>query len=700
MRQLIRVLLLCSSILLLFPASSFAEKVLVIDPGHGGKFSGTCGATGNRTGFCEKEANLKVSLKVRDILKSSDITVHLTRSTDKEFASYLRKSNGSTTGGDFDKRMQIANNYAKGNNDNSLFISVHHNASPTSPYLKGTETYYYDGVNHYKPEWPHDPMQIKYLSENKRFAEIVQPRLVKRLGTVDRKVRNNQSFFVIRNAQMPAVLLELGFMTNREEESRIKTNDFQQKAAQAIADSVINYFKVFEVFDAKGKKLAIYKNQTEAVNYAKTFKTKVTVFDKNKQKTIFTNQPNFIVEHKENGILKEYYTENEAINYASGKTNTRVRNKVSNWTVWSNFLKKKYDVYEGTRKIGSYYDYNQAVDVAKSKSNVKIVNTSTNAVVWSNNQSIKVTRQLIDQRVSGKERYLTAVEVSKSLYPNGFETEKEQKIVILATGGNAADALAAGPLSKLYGKAPILLTEEDTFTSATLEEIIRLQADKVVIIGGTKAVPAMVEDELQQLEIETVRISGSDRYETSLRILEALGEVNGIFVASGTSFPDALSVAPIAAANNWGIVLTEKYKLPEESFDWMNAKPVMIVGGTAVVSNSVEQSISAYNAKNSLKRLSGKDRYQTLVAVVNSFKNNLNMDEILVTTGTNFPDALASAPLAIGTQSPLIIVNTSMTPSVQMLLMENGDKIGKITTIGGTNAVNDKMIESIKNSIR
>lgn len=57
-------------LLFIFPASSFAEKMVVIDPGHGGKYSGTCGYSGNSTGFCEETANLLVGLKVREILKN------------------------------------------------------------------------------------------------------------------------------------------------------------------------------------------------------------------------------------------------------------------------------------------------------------------------------------------------------------------------------------------------------------------------------------------------------------------------------------------------------------------------------------------------------------------------------------------------------------------------------------------------------
>ncbi|MCT8137655.1 N-acetylmuramoyl-L-alanine amidase [Anaerobacillus sp. CMMVII] len=133
-KKLTRVLFLFAFLLLISPVTSYAQKIVVIDPGHGGKFSGTCGYTGNRTGFCEKDANLLVALQLQDILKKTDIQVHLTRSTDKAFASYL-----ADAGGDFEKRMAIANGFAKGNNDNSVFLSIHHNAHPTSTFVRGIE---------------------------------------------------------------------------------------------------------------------------------------------------------------------------------------------------------------------------------------------------------------------------------------------------------------------------------------------------------------------------------------------------------------------------------------------------------------------------------------------------------------------------------------------------------------------------------
>jgi len=267
---------------LFFPTTSYAKKVVIIDPGHGGKFHGTCGHSGNKTGYCEKDANLAVALRLKQLLMPSDITVYLTRSTDQEFGEHLKGKNG-----DFNQRMKIANSFAIDNNNNSIFISIHHNASPTNPFIRGIETYYYDGLNHAKPMWPHDPWQLTFLQDNKRLAEIIHPTLVDMLGLPNRKIRNNQSFYVLRNAQMPAILVELGFMLNRNEEKLIKDEDHQFIAATALAEGIITYFKVYEVFGDDNQKLATYQSKKDALNFAKKTKTAIRVFDKDNQTVIY-----------------------------------------------------------------------------------------------------------------------------------------------------------------------------------------------------------------------------------------------------------------------------------------------------------------------------------------------------------------------------------------------------------------------------
>ena len=281
---------LVALILILSPTTSFAEKTVIIDPGHGGKFSGTCGYSGSQSGFCEKDANLAVALKLQDQLKSTDINVRLTRTTDKHFAPYLKNEDGSTPDGDFALRMKVANDIAATNNNNSIFISIHHNADPTNPFKRGIETHYYDGINNAKSEYPHDPLQIKYLSENKRLAEVIHPILVGSLGLPNRKIHSDQSFFVIRNAQMPSILVELGYMINRNEEKLIKTDQYQEDAATALAAAITVYFKVYEVYGMGENRLATFETEIDALSYAYSVKSAIAVFDKDQQKVIYEKQ--------------------------------------------------------------------------------------------------------------------------------------------------------------------------------------------------------------------------------------------------------------------------------------------------------------------------------------------------------------------------------------------------------------------------
>ena len=234
----------------------------------------------------------------------------MTRATDTAFDS-------ANSSADLKARMNVANGAVANNNDNSLFISIHHNASPTNTNIRGLETYYYDGVNYFQPDYPGDPIQIGYLSESKRLAETIHPKLINNLGSIDRGIQNDQSFYVIRTAQMPAVLLELGYMTNRSEEALIKTADFQQKAAQAISNAVIEFFKVFEVHNENGNIIKIFKTQQDAINYSNQLNYSAKVFDKDKQTYVYMNSK-FEVYQRQIGLLKDFPTEESAIDYAKG----------------------------------------------------------------------------------------------------------------------------------------------------------------------------------------------------------------------------------------------------------------------------------------------------------------------------------------------------------------------------------------------
>lgn len=681
-KRLFSFVLFFSLAFLLVPAASSAEKTVVIDPGHGGYDSGAVGISGN---FYEKNGTLSIGLKLRDLLEDAGFKVYMTRDTDKHL-------------GELEDRMKIANSFVNDKTrDNAVFISIHHNASARDRGVRGIETYYYDGVNHAKPQWPHDPLQIKYLPDNKRLAENVHAKTVSSLGMVDRKVRTGQSFFVIRNAQMPSILLEIGYVTNSSDESKLKTASFQTNAAKAIAEGVKNYFKVFEVFDESGKKLATYKNKEDAINYAEKQTKYVTVFDKYNQQYIYPSF-NYQVYHRTDGYLKEFYKEEDAIEYAKSVENSRVVNTENDWTIWSNYIDKNYYVYVDNVLHNTFYNYEQALEYAKKRSNAKLVRHSDNEILYSNISGVNATKNIKVNNLAGAYRSSTSTSVSKHIYPNGFEQNKEQKTVILATGYDFADALSAGPLSRVYDQAPILLTEADKLDHNVKSEIERLKAEKVIIIGGEQAISKNVEQSLTNMGLEIERIGGQHRYHTNEKILEKMGNVNGYFVVSGTSYADALAVAPIAAAQNWAIVLSEKDQIRQPNLNYLNGDQALIIGGNAVISNNVESKVKS--TATSTKRLGGSDRYNTLSTVLWHFKDQLNTDTLLVSTGKNFPDALASAPLSVNTNAPLILIGENTNYNLQSFLIEYGitNNINNVNVIGGTLPTED--VEKVVNTVQ
>ncbi|MGY3715236.1 cell wall-binding repeat-containing protein [Sutcliffiella cohnii] len=688
----VRLLFFMFLLLLIFPASALAEKVIVIDPGHGGKYAGTCGFSGNKTGYCEKHAALEIGLKLREVLKNTDIKVHMTRSTDKHFSA-------TSSSVDLQERMKIANNFVKGNNDNSLFISIHHNAVVNAPHVRGLETYYYDGVSNYDSRYPPDPMQLTFLNESKRFANSVHSESLKRTGLIDRRVRP-ANFYVIRHAQMPAVLVEFGFMTNKDEEALIKTAAFQQKAAESIAQAAIQYFKVFEVFDQNDNKLATYTKREDAISFAQKQTKFVKVFDKDKQQFIYASDK-YEVYDRLNGKIGEYFTEKDAVAFAQKNKNSRVVHEKSNFVVWSNYIPKRFEVHENSSLVATYFDYYHAESVAKQKSNGKIVDTNTKQVIWSNDKNVKVNRIITSERISGNNRYVTSIELSKQMYPNGFQENKDQKTVILATGDNYADALSAGPLTTLLGQAPILLTKSNELTDGVLQELKRLKADHVVIVGGTVAVSQGIEELLINNGFQVERLRGSDRYGTNLAILERIGNVSGMFVASGSNFADALSAAPIAASKGWGIVLTPSNSISNDALKLVEKKTTILVGGTAAISKSVEDKISK-SQPTSVIRLSGANRYDTLANLLWHFDADLQSNSIIVSTGQNFPDALASAPVAVHYGAPLVLTGSKRNANVESYLMyyAGKNKVENIKTIGGTVAVTDNQLNIIKNRLK
>ena len=185
------------------------QKIIVIDPGHGGSDAGAIGPTG----VTEKSVALAVSLKAQNLLTADGYKVIMTRTTDVDVAAP-----------GVSDQVELQSRVNKAPPNASLFISVHCNAFSNGT-ANGMETY-------------HAPNAVK----GSRLARLLNEELEKLGGLNNRGVKAAR-FYVMTHSQCPASLIELGFITNPREEKLLASNDYQQKLAQAITNAVNRYFK-------------------------------------------------------------------------------------------------------------------------------------------------------------------------------------------------------------------------------------------------------------------------------------------------------------------------------------------------------------------------------------------------------------------------------------------------------------------------
>ncbi len=173
---------------------------IIIDPGHGGKDPGTIGIGGIQ----EKDIILPISLDVAEILRKQDIEVILTRDSDN-FIS-------------LQGRTDMANDV-----DADLFVSIHANAINLSrPDVNGLETYFY--------------------KSGRRLAEVIHWSILNGVKIDNRNIRRAR-FYVLRHSTMPAVLVEVGFLTGAVDSSNLKDSNYRRQMAEAIARGIVEYIK-------------------------------------------------------------------------------------------------------------------------------------------------------------------------------------------------------------------------------------------------------------------------------------------------------------------------------------------------------------------------------------------------------------------------------------------------------------------------
>ena len=256
-------------------------------------------------------------------------------------------------------------------------------------------------------------------------------------------------------------------------------------------------------------------------------------------------------------------------------------------------------------------------------------------------------------RLSGADRFATAVAASQAEFPSGGAGA-----VVLARADDYADALVGGPLAA-QKNAPLLLTTGTALPAATKAELTRVLAGggQVYLLGGSSAIPASVESQLKAMGYQTTRLAGSNRYATAVDVANALGDPASVLLATGADYPDALAAGPASCHICGAVLLTGGSVMPNETATYLaaHAKTTYAIGGPAAAATPTAHAIV------------GADRYATAVAVATAFF--AAPTTLGIATGTNFPDALAAGALLAHAGAPLLLTDSGSlpTPTLQYL---------------------------------
>ncbi|SES36183.1 Glycosyl hydrolase family 12 [Pedococcus cremeus] len=282
-------------------------------------------------------------------------------------------------------------------------------------------------------------------------------------------------------------------------------------------------------------------------------------------------------------------------------------------------------------------------------------------------------------RLSGANRYATSAAVSKASFPAGVP------VAYVATGAAFPDGLAGSAVAG-RDRAPLLLVTPSAIPSEVKTELERLAPGRIVVLGGTGAVSNAVESALEGYTTGSVtRLAGADRYATAAAASRAsygTGASN-VFVATGASFPDALSGSAAAGAQKVPVLLVGATAVPSvTATELKRLKPakITVLGGTGAVSAGVANALAGYTT-GSVSRLSGADRYATSVAISKAAFPSAT--RALLASGSVFPDALSGGSVAAGVPGPLLLSRPTCVPAAVRTEITRL-AASRVTLLGGT----------------
>lgn len=278
-------------------------------------------------------------------------------------------------------------------------------------------------------------------------------------------------------------------------------------------------------------------------------------------------------------------------------------------------------------------------------------------------------------RISGSNRFQTAVEISKKVLDSS-ELERENKTVVLANGYSFIDALPGGVLAN-SASGTLLLTNQGEIPKETMDEINRINPNVIYILGGNSSISEDTEEKLKQYVDNVIRLGGKNRYETSELISEEISkhcDVNGYLVASEVA--DAVASSSLAKGDKPLILVNNN---SPSTYLKEKEAPKTVLGGKSSVSENTFKYIDA------TKRISGINRFETSLNIskASGYKNTA------LVNGYSFIDGLAAGTLSFKKEAAIILTDGKNLDSNSREFLNKSESI---YVVGGKNSVDDGVV--------
>lgn len=190
-------------------------KIIVLDAGHGGPDGGAV----SDQGHLEKEISLPITIYLRDFLQQAGAFVIMTRETDTDLANPNTKGLSNRKTQDLLQRAKLVKESKA-----DFLLSIHLNAFPSSKYY-GAQTFYYPGIK-----------------QSGDAAQLIQDEIKRVLSNTDRVAKRIDNVYILKSADIPSVMVEVGFLSNSNEAKQLANPTYQKQMANSIYQGILRFY--------------------------------------------------------------------------------------------------------------------------------------------------------------------------------------------------------------------------------------------------------------------------------------------------------------------------------------------------------------------------------------------------------------------------------------------------------------------------